>query len=239
MSSTSTIALSHQLALRNQLDIIANNIANSSTAGFQGQRILFQEFLAKTETGDKIAYVQDIGTVRDTSAGPIEPTGNRLDVAIQGEGYFVVENDEGTFYTRNGSFRLDPDGQLTTRDGAAVLGEGDVPFVFAPGEKDIQISRNGVVSTENGVIGRLRIVSFENEQAMTAVGNGLLKTDQPVTEVPNSIFVQNAIETANTRPVIEITRMIEVLRSYQSASRVVQSEDDRVKRAIQSLTRNA
>ena len=159
--------------------------------------------------------------------------------AIQGEGYFVVENDLGSFYTRNGSFRLDADGQLTTPDGAVVLGEGNVPFVFAPGETEVQISRTGAVSTENGLIGRLRIVSFEDQQKMAPAGNGLLQTDQQPIEVPDSVFVQNAIETANTRPVIEITRMIEVLRSYQGASRVVESEDERVKRAIQSLTRNA
>lgn len=239
MSNPATIALSRQMALQNQLDIIANNIANSSTAGFQGQRILFQEFLAETPTGEQISYVQDIGSVRDTSAGPIEPTGNPLDISINGEGYFAVENDAGIFYTRNGSFRLDAQGQLVTPDGSAVLGEGDVPFVFAPGETSISISRDGDVSTENGLIGRLQVVGFENEQAMTPVGNGLLKTSQPPLQVPDTGFVQGALETGNVRPVLEITRMIEVLRSYQGASRVVETEDERVKRAIQSLTRNA
>ena len=239
MSNPATIALSRQMALRNQLDIVANNIANSSTAGFQGQRILFQEFLAKTATGERISYVQDVGTVRDTSAGPIASTGNPLDVAINGEGYFAVENDKGIFYTRNGSFRLDADGQLITPDGSAVLGEGDVPFVFVPGETSIDISRDGDISTENGLIGRLQVVGFENEQAMTPVGNGLLRTNQAPIEVPDTGFVQGALENANVRPVLEITRMIEVLRSYQSVSKIVESEDERVKRAIQSLTRNA
>ena len=239
MSNSASIALSHQMALRNQLDIIANNVANGSTAGFQGQRILFQEFLAKPKTGDELSYVHDIGVVRDVSAGPIEPTGNPLDVAIQGSGYFAIENDQGIFYTRNGSFRLDADGQLVTPQGFAVLGEGNVPFVFAPGETDIQISREGDVSTENGTIGRLKIVSFDNEQNMTPVGDGLLETNEVPIEVPETLFVQGALETANIRPVVEMTRMIEVLRAYQGASRVVETEDERLRRAIQSLTRNA
>ncbi len=239
MSNSSTIALSQQIALRNELDVIANNVANSSTAGFQGHRILFQEFLATTETGEQLSYVQDVGSVRDISAGPIEPTGNPLDVALEGEGYLVVETDQGRFYTRNGSFRLDADGQLVTSNGAVVLGEGNGPFVFAPEETDVQIGRLGEVSTENGLIGRLRVVSFEDEQEVTPVGGGLLKTDQAPIEAPDTRFIQGALESANVRPVLEITRMIEVLRTYQGAARVIETEDERLRRSIQSLTRTA
>ncbi len=241
MSSASHIALSHQQSLLNKMDIIANNIANASTPGHQGEQSMFVEFLTKAENGDPVAYVQDIAVLRDTSVGPIAPSGNPLDVAINGQGYFVVEktgaDDEGLFYTRNGSFRLDTDGQLVTNTGAVVMSEGDLPIVFAPGETQITISRDGTVSTENGTIGRLRIVTFDNEQDMQKAGDGLLTTEQDPLEAAAASVEQGMLEGSNVKAVVEMTEMIKVMRTYQGAAQLIESEDERQRRAIQTLTR--
>lgn len=243
MSSASYVTLSHQMALQNQMDIIANNIANSSTTGHQGEHSMFVEFLTKAEDGTSVAYVNDIAVLRDTTAGPLTQTTNPLDVAINGEGYFVVEvvsdNDDeaGFFYTRNGSFRIDATGQLVTNTGAAVMAEGDLPIVFAPDETNITISGDGTVSTENGAIGRLRIVDFENQQDMKKVGNTMLETDQEPIEATDATVEQGMLEGSNVKAVVEITRMIEVMRAFQASSQLVQSEDERERRAMQTLTR--
>ena len=110
-------ALSRQTTLRRQMDIVANNnIANMNTSGYKGERMMFVEHLVKSRggeriLGDKVSYVRDIATMRDLSNGPLEQTGN-LGVALEEEGYFVVQTDTGNNYTRNGRFKLDEGGQL-------------------------------------------------------------------------------------------------------------------------------
>lgn len=239
MTTPAEISLSYQLVLRNQLDITANNIANTATPGFQSSHPMFVEYLADTPDGQKVTYVEDRGTVRNLNNGPINNTGNVLDVAIQGTGYFTVENEDGVFYTRNGSFRLDADGQMITSSGSVLLGEGDTPIVIAPGETDIRIADDGTVTTENGEIGKLAIVTFENEQEMELVGNSLLKTDQAPIAAAKAEVVQGMLEGSNVMAVTEITRMIEILRSYQAANQMITTEEERQQQAIQLLTRTA
>ncbi len=243
MSSASNVTLSHQMALQNRMDVIANNIANSSTAGHQGSSMMFEEFLTKIDDGTSVAYVSDVAVLRDTSSGPLGQTSNPLDVAVNGEGYFVVEivsdnpDEAGFFYTRNGSFRIDADGQLVTNTGAAVMSEGNLPIVFAPDETQITIARDGTVTTENGQIGRLAIVTFENQQDMEAVGNTMLSTTQEPLPATQATVEQGMLEGSNVKAVIEITEMIKVMRSFQAAAKLIESEDERERRAMQTLTR--
>jgi flagellar basal-body rod protein FlgF len=238
MTTTSEVALSYQLALANQLDITANNIANVSTPGFQSSHPLFAEFLVDVdETGEEIAYVVDKGTVRNLNPGPANFTGNPLDISIEGRGYFVVETDEGIFYTRNGAFQLDSAGQLVTSSGAAILDESNGPIVIAPGESQIIIANDGTISTENGAIGRFRLVEFVDEQQMTSAGNSLMATEQEPLEASGSAVVQGMLEGSNVISVAEITRMIELLRSYQAAQQLIVTEEEREQQAIEMLTR--
>ena len=237
MTAAAEVSLSYQLVLRNQLDITANNIANTTTPGFQSSHPLFVEYLAEASDGSTVTYVEDRGTIRNLNAGPLTNTGNTLDLGIQGSGYFTVENDAGTFYTRNGSFRLDASGQIVTSAGDVLLGEGNAPIVIAPGEHDIRVSGDGTVSTENGDIGKIPVVTFADEQAMELVGNSLLKTEQdPITSTTAEIS-QGMIEGSNVLAVTEITRMIELLRSYQAANQMITTEEERQQQAIELLTR--
>lgn len=238
MTTTSEVALSYQLALKNQLDITANNIANVTTPGFQSNHPLFVEFLVSAESGEDVAYVVDKGTVRNLNPGPANYTGNPLDVSIEGRGYFVVETDDGTFYTRNGAFQLNESGQLITSSGAAVLNDGNTPIVFAPGETQINIARDGTINTENGAIGRFKLVEFTDEQQMENIGNSLMATEQEPLESSESILAQGMLEGSNVISVAEITRMIQLLRSYQAANQLITTEDERQKKAIDTLTRS-
>lgn len=238
MTTTGEVALSYQLALTNQLDITANNIANVTTPGFQSKHPLFVEFLVSVDdTGEEIAYVVDKGTIRNLNPGPINYTGNPLDISIEGRGYFVVETDEGIFYTRNGAFQLDASGQFVTSAGAAVLDDSNSPIVIAPGETQINITRDGTISTENGVIGRFRLVEFADEQAMTNLGDSLLTSDEDPLVASESAVVQGMLEGSNVIAVAEITRMIKLLRAYQAANQLITTEEEREKQAIELLTR--
>lgn len=238
MTTTGEVALSYQLALTNQLDITANNIANVTTPGFQSKHPLFVEFLVSVDdTGEEIAYVVDKGTIRNLNPGPINYTGNPLDISIEGRGYFVVETDEGIFYTRNGAFQLDASGQFVTSAGAAVLDDSNSPIVIAPGETQINITRDGTISTENGVIGRFRLVEFADEQAMKNLGDSLLTSDEDPLVASESAVVQGMLEGSNVIAVAEITRMIKLLRAYQAANQLITTEEEREKQAIELLTR--
>ncbi len=109
METTTLIALSRQGGLRRQLDVVANNIANMNTTGFKGERMMFVEHLVKSQEsgkllGTKLSFARDIATMLDVSEGPMETTGNPLDLAITGEGYFVIQTENGERYTRNGRF---------------------------------------------------------------------------------------------------------------------------------------
>ncbi|MDA0786064.1 MAG: flagellar basal-body rod protein FlgF [Proteobacteria bacterium] len=238
MTTTSQVALSYQSALSNQLDVAANNIANMSTTGFQGSRPMFAEFLAQVDSdGTKISYVEDLGTIRDINQGPLGFTGNKLDVGIQGEGYFVVEDAGEFLFTRNGNFQVDDSGRLITSNGAVVMDEQDNPIVFGPDETDIDISRDGVVRTGNGEIATLRLVTFANQQDMEHRGSSMFATEQIPFEAADAEVVQGMLEGSNVVAITEMTRMIEILRSYQSAAQLITQEEDREEEAIDILTR--
>jgi len=235
MSMSTLVSLSHQMALKNQLDVIANNIANMSTPGFQGERPLFSQYLARSGSA-KVAFVQDGGVLRDTRPGPLAHTGNNLDLGINGEGYFVVEAEGETFYTRNGSFRLDGTGRLVTAGGEVLMSDSNQPIVFAPDEVDIQIGRDGTVSTENGIVGRVRLVTFADQQKLQKAGDGLLTTDEPPIEAAKAEIAQGMLEGANVQAVIEMTRMIDVLRSFQQAAKMIDTDSEIGSQAIRTLT---
>jgi flagellar basal-body rod protein FlgF len=246
MENPSYISLSLMGGLRRQLDVIANNMANVSTPGFQGEQVSFRTHLsdrARTpgiEGGGKTAFVGEAKTWRDTRPGGVEKTGNPLDVAIIGPGYFAVETEEGVRYTRAGGFRSDADGRLVTGTGAVVQGEGGAPISIPRGETEIEIDARGTITGRNGQIGKLRVVSFEDEQALRKVGDNLLETDaEPIAVDAKTRIAQGMIEGSNVQAVVEVTRMIDVMRRYQSTSRILEQEHERARRAIDKLSRVA
>ena len=236
MENATYVGLSMQMALETGFDVIANNIANVNTTAYQAQEVMFTEYLANAAGSGEISYVYDIAVMRDVTPGPSVATGNPLDVAIVGEGYFMIETAKGIRYTRNGSFRLDGDGQLVSAGGGAVLGEGDQPFFLIADETAITISRDGTVSTENGAIGRLRLVTFENEQEMIKVGDSLFTTEEPPLEATEAEVIQGMIEQSNVQAVLELTRMIEVSRAYQRAQQIIEAGDQLELSVIRTLT---
>lgn len=242
MENTSFVALSRMTTLRRQLNVIANNLANMNTTGFKGEKMMFVEHLIRSRggeriLGDEIAYVRDIATVRDLSEGPLKATGNPLDVAIHGEGYFVVETGNGDRYTRNGRFSLDESGQLTTMNGDPVLSDSGQPFFFSPEDRNIEITRDGTITTENGQLGRLQIVRFENPHELKEISGGLFDSEAPPLDVDEPNVVQSMLESSNVEPIVEMTRMISVHRAYKGVQKLVESENERVKKMIGELAK--
>ncbi len=240
MENTSIIALTRQSGLRRQMDVIANNIANMNTTGFKSEKMMFVEHLIRSPSsdrlgGDRLSYVRDVATMRDTTEGPLVSTGNPLDVAIRGDGYMVVKTSTGNKYTRNGNFRMDNTGQLVTQAGDPVLSDSNQPFFFSPEDTTITISRDGTISTENGTLGRLQVVSFANKQDLSNINGGLLTTNKKPTAVANPNVVQNMLEGSNVQPILEMTNMIRVQRSYDGAGKLINGEHERIRQMIREL----
>ncbi len=241
MENTTIIALSRQGVLRRQMDIVAQNIANMNTTAFKAHKMMNIQHEVRSRGGerifgDKISFVRDVATVRDTREGSFTKTGNPLDVAIHGDGYFVVDTAAGERYTRNGHFRLDDTGQVVTEQGDPMLSEGGQPFFLSPEDTEITISRDGIFSTENGELGRLKVVRFENDQELLPVSGGLYSSPVPPEDVERPDMVQGMLESSNVEAVLELTRMIEIHRSYAGVTELIQKEDDRIRRMVRELT---
>ena len=197
METSAVIAASRQGALRRQLEIVANNLANMSTNGYKSSQMMFVEHVVKSEGGErlispKLTYTRDIATRTDITDGAIETTGNPLDLAIRNDGFFVVRDGQGQeFFTRNGQ------------------------------------------------LGKLWIVRFENQQDLVRTSGALFTSEKAPIDVGSPDVIQGSLEGSNVEPILEMAKMIELHRSYESAKSFIEREDERMKEMIRGLAREA
>ncbi len=240
METTSLIALSRQSGLQRQMDIVANNIANMNTNGFKGEKMMFVEHLVKTQgggslTGRKLSYSRDISTMTDMSIGPMQKTGNPLDLAVSGDGFFVIQTDKGERYTRNGRFKLDDGGQIVTQSGDPVMSSGDEPFFLSPEDTEITIARDGTVATNNGELGKIKVVVFDNEQQMKRFAGGLFDSKETPKDSETPDIAQGTLEGSNIKPIFEMAKMIELSRKYDNIRNFTDREDERMRNMIKEM----
>ena len=167
------------------------------------------------------------------SAGSLDQTGSPLDVAVDGPGFLIVRTAQGERYTRDGHMKLDAQGRIVTSDGDAVLSDGG-EITIPPGASDIKIAPDGTVSTAQGTAGKLRLVEFP-PGAMKKEGKNLYSADGTPQPAPGSRVLQGMIERSNVEAVVEMTKMIEVLRAYQHSTETLNATDDMIRRATQKL----
>ena len=240
MDNVSLLSLSYQLAAFRSMDVIANNIANASTPGYKRESAKFEELVqqvkpSETQKGTStLSFVKDAGVVRDLSGGRLENTGARYDLAINGDGYFAVQTAAGERYTRNGHFTLNADGNIVTETGDQVLGDGG-PIAITADDGDVAIGADGTISGKNGQIGKLRLVDFADPRSLQKQGDSLYSTTQTANAATGAVLAQGMLEGSNVQPVLEISRMIEVMRSYEATSSLEKSAADMKRQAIQKL----
>ena len=174
--------------------------------------------------------------------GRLQSTGQRvaqspLDLAIHGDGYFVVDTPDGERYTRHGVFQLDASGNIVTTEGHPVLGSGGAPIAIPLGATDITITRDGTISADTNEIGRIKLVRFDDPQALSKVGSGLYDAkDQTPQPSNDSEIFQGMVENSNVKGVVEMARMIDTVRAYQAAAKLADTEHQRIPVAIEALT---
>jgi len=248
MENVTYIALSRQKTLRSMMNNISQNLANMNTTGYKEEKMMFTDWVAKNKDAPfrgerEISLVQDIAQFRDTRVGNIEITEQPLDVALsQPDMFFAVQTPTGVQYTRNGNFTVDPGGQLVTNQGLPVLSDAGQPIFFNEADGQVKIKGDGSISTDIGQIGRLQVVTFDNVQDMNKTGSSLYSIikENPndpdgAQPVENPGVVQGALEKSNVNPISSMTQMIDVLRTYQSVTRSLESENERQRNMINKL----
>lgn len=241
MDNALRIGLSRQMALQTRMNVIANNLANINTAGFKRDSVHLEEFQMPVAemtdlTGrDKtLSYVHDRAVLNNMSTGSMKQSGNELDVAINGKGWFSVNTPNGERFTRNGEFKLNNEGTLVTNAGYPIAGSAG-SITFGPNETQITIARDGTISTNEGVKGQLRVVTFKDEQALNKEGFNLFKTDEQPTPLEQPNVMQGMVEGSNVKPVLELTSMIETTRAYASQAKMMQKTEELKTEAMNKL----
>lgn len=242
MENSIYLGLSKQLALQTNMDIIANNIANMNTSGYRGQNLLFDEVLEKQKNvadnyDDTLSFVLNRGQYENTTPGPVKQTGNPLDVYLDGPGFMGVISPDGTVsYTRAGDMQINANGTLVNSVGYPIADNGGAIITIPIQSTEIRIDEQGLVSDQNGQIGQIQIVEFNNPQTLAAQGNGLYTTDEQGVFPANTRVRQGALEGSNVQPIVEMTRMIDTLRSFQNVHNMMKTENERLLGVIEKLT---
>jgi flagellar basal-body rod protein FlgF len=243
-------ALTGAIAQQQTLDVIANNVANVTTAGYRADRASFSEFLAgaqKTQLAAVTAdgqpaprvdhFVHIDAVTRDQQDGVLKQTGNPLDMALSGDGFFVVQTDGGERLTRAGNFMLRTNNVLTTSDGHDVLGDNGRPITLSSA-KNIQVSTDGVIQSDGHVVGKLKLVRAQDPAQLEKESATLYKpVDGALMETAQVTVTQGHIEASNVNAVAGINDLITVNRSFDALQRVIetfQKLDERTARELGS-----
>ena len=238
MDNSLLVSLSQQMASYQSMDVIANNIANVSTPGYRREQPTFQQYVAQLPgndgTPESVTFVQDTGVVRDMSQGPVTQTGNTFDLALHGKGFFVVQTPNGERYTRNGHFSLDSQGQIVDDNGDTLMGDGGAVTITNE-DGDVHVGPDGTISGKNGQLAKLRVAAFADESHLTKDGANMFSSADQPTAATGVTIGQGMIEGSNVQPVVEISRMVEVMRAYQATTSMTQSQEDLIRQAIDKL----
>ncbi len=242
MENALLIGLSRQVALARELDVVANNVANIETNGFKRRSSNFAEYLmpvARAETfknGDKkLSYVVDQGTALHFTQGALNRTDNPLDVSIKGDALFAVRTAGGERYTRDGAFTLNSKGELVNASGNSVVTDQGI-LRLAPGETDLRFAPDGQITSSAGTRGKLKLVIFANIQNLANIGSNLFSSTEAPKPAGKDIRLETgAVEKSNISPVLEMSRLIEINRAYQSVANMMSQTDGLRKSAISKL----
>jgi flagellar basal-body rod protein FlgF len=257
------IAASGAFKQEHKLDVIANNLANMGTTGFKRDGLAFKELIPPfTETAQlsaslspqstafqpdpQVSYVGVTELYTDVSNGTLRQTGNALDLAIDGKGFFVVDSPQGQRFTRNGNFQLSGDGTLITHEGYKVLGKDGKPIKVDSQEGTISINSSGEISAGNGKqstpLGDLQLVNFDDPKKLAKEGNGLFKIADPSVKkiTATELNVQQGfLETSNVNSIEEMTNMIVTMRAFEAYQKIIQSIDEADEQAVNAIGRLA
>lgn len=233
------LALTGGISHDRKTEAIINNLAGSNVSGFKKNIPVFNVYaqaVSPIADGLSARVFVDIGDMfTDFSQGVVKTTGNPLDVAIFGHGFFVVDTPNGRMFTRKGDFTVAKDGKLVTKDGYAVEGNNGV-IILTAGE--VAIAQDGNISIDGNIIGKLKIVTFADPHQLQKAGNGLFMALQAnVAELPSDAsLMPSSLEMSNVSAVEEMVSMINAIRAYESNMKLIQGFDEIAEKSIRAAS---
>ncbi|WP_425097702.1 flagellar hook-basal body complex protein [Tropicibacter sp. S64] len=235
MEAAGYAALSRLSGLKNEMRVIANNIANANTTGFRQEGIIFSEYVQRADEGAAVAM--SAARVRNTSfeQGALQQTNGTFDLAIEGDGFFLINTPNGERLTRAGSFTPSAAGTLVTMDGYDVLGDGGAPVFVPPDATDLSFAADGTMSAGGVPLGRIGVVRPIDPLKMVREGGVMFRTDGGFEQLEEPRIIQGFIESSNVNPILQISRMVEVQRAYEMGQSFLEKEDERIRSAMKAM----
>ncbi|KGJ03265.1 flagellar hook-basal body complex protein [Paracoccus versutus] len=231
-------ALTRQSGLMREMRTVANNIANANTAGFRREGVVFSEYMVPLDgRGETLAMANGRGRMVDLAPGGMTQTNGQFDLAIDGEGFLMVQTPQGNRLTRAGAFMTNAEGELVNPDGYPLLDDGEAPIVIPAGVGSVGIGIDGTISADGNPIGRIGVFASPDPARLRHTAGTLFDPGGAVEPLDQAVLRQGFLEESNVDPVLEVARMIEVQRAYQLGQSFLDQEDQRIRQTISSLTR--
>lgn len=236
MDATGYSTLSRQIGLMREMDSVANNIANSTTTGYRRQGVIFSEYVQHTyDEGGSLSMARAHARQIDLAQAPLTPTGGMFDFAIEGEGFFQVETPDGPRLTRAGAFSPNAVGDLVTPDGHRVLDAGGAPVFIPPDAESVAIAADGTLSADGQPLTQIGLFRPADPNALAYVAGTLFDPGGEAEPVLEGTILQGFVEGSNVDAIAEISRMIEVQRTYEMGQKFLDREDERIRAAVRTL----
>lgn len=237
MASEIYVALSGQMAMETRLATVANNVANMRTGGFRAEAVTFETVLSDYRK-DRVNFATIGETTIDRAAGPIEATGNALDVAIVGEGWFGIETASGLAYTRDGRFTVSPEGDLQSLTGHAVVDEGGAPIQIELAAGPVIIGADGRIQQSGRDVGVLGLFELASDAKLSRYGDTAVLSERPGEAVEDRLangVRQGFRENSNVNAVQSITELIAIQRAFDHAQTAIADRNDALEQAVRTL----
>ena len=229
------------LPRQRQLEINANNLANINTIGYKKDNVFFRHLIDSLQGKDSLNGEREFANgeiATDFSCGPLQETGNLLDLAISDEGFFVIQTPQGNVYTRNGNFTLDPEGRLITQDGFLVMGSGGEIQLAG---NNINIAENGSIIVDGEAVDKIRIVHFDDYSRLIKIGGACFSDEEgeaAIEVAPEKIQLrQGYLEGSNVTGIEEIVQMIELYRQFELGQKAIATQDSTLEKLVNDAGR--
>ena len=238
MDNAGYISLTRQSGLKNEMQTIANNIANLSTTGFRREGLIFSEYVKALGPGEDSLSMGNANTRHiDTAQGPLTQTGGTFDFAIEGQGFFMLDTPTGQQLTRAGSFTPSAEGELVSHDGARLLDAGGAPVFVPTNARSIALSADGTLSADGVPLTQVGLYMPADPNQLSRQKGVRFAVEGEVVPAEEAKILQGFVENSNVNPITEIARMIEVQHAYQQGQNFLEKEDERIRSVLQTLGR--
>ncbi|MFD0859987.1 flagellar hook-basal body complex protein [Roseovarius aquimarinus] len=235
MENAGYTTLTRQSGLMREMQVVANNIANAATTGYRQEGLIFAEHVMRMADGPSLSMAT--ANVRNTSMvqGALTQTNGTLDFAIEGDGFFLIETPAGERLTRAGGFSVSAQGDLVTHDGFRVLDAGGAPVFVPPDAASLAVSPDGTLSDGGRPLAQIGLVAPADRSSLVREDGVRFRAEDGYEPAQNGRILQGFLEGANVDPIGQMARMIEIQRAYELGQSFLDSEDRRIRSAVQTF----